>query len=30
VVILGAGDMGILKHLCDCTPEFELVKFEEL
>lgn len=30
VVIYGAGHMGILKHLFECTPEFELVKFGEL
>lgn len=30
VVIYGAGHMGILKHLFQCTPEFELVKFGEL
>ena len=30
VVIFGAGHMGVLKHLLECTPEFELVKFGEL
>lgn len=30
VVIYGAGHMGVLKHLFECTPEFELVKFGEL
>lgn len=30
VVIFGAGHMGVLKHLFECTPEFELVKFGEL
>lgn len=30
VVIYGAGHMGILKHLFECTPEFELVKFGDL
>lgn len=30
VLIYGAGHMGILKHLFECTPEFELVKFGEL
>lgn len=30
VVIYGAGHMGILKHLFECTPQFELVKFDDL
>lgn len=30
VVIYGAGHMGILKHLFECSVEFELVKFGEL
>jgi len=30
VVIFGAGHMGVLKHLIECTPEFQLVKFGEL
>lgn len=30
VVIYGAGHMGVLRHLFECSPEFELVKFGEL
>lgn len=30
VVIYGAGHMGILKHLFECSTEFELVKFGDL
>ncbi|MEO8066250.1 MAG: DUF5694 domain-containing protein [Flavobacteriales bacterium] len=30
VVIYGAGHMGILKHLFECSVEFDLVKFGEL
>ncbi|WBL22203.1 DUF5694 domain-containing protein [Zunongwangia sp. HRR-M8] len=30
LVIFGAGHVSILKWLFECTPEFELVKFNEL
>lgn len=30
LVLFGAGHMGVLRHLFECSPEFELVKFEEL
>lgn len=30
VVIYGAGHMGVLRHLFECSPEFKLVKFGEL
>jgi hypothetical protein len=30
VVLYGAGHMGILRHLFECSPEFELVRFGEL
>lgn len=30
LVLFGAGHMGVLRHLFDCTVEFELVKFGEL
>lgn len=30
MVLYGAGHMGVLKYLFECSVEFELVKFEEL
>lgn len=30
LVLYGAGHMGVLRHLFECSPEFELVKFGEL
>ena len=30
LLLHGAGHIGILKHLFECTPEFELVKLGKL
>ena len=30
LVVFGAGHMGILKHLFECTPEYQLVRLSEL
>jgi hypothetical protein len=30
LVLFGAGHMGILRYLFECTPEYELVDFDAL